>query len=74
MFEYLEGKKAQATKDSEVKIEIHRDMMKDNEAERLLKRAQMMLDRERLQLEATEKERTFTLLTNAFQASKYHTG
>ena len=50
MFEYLEGEKAQATKDSEVKMEIHRDMMKENKAGRLLKREQMMQDRERLQL------------------------
>ena len=74
MFEYLEGRKAQATKDAEVRMEIHRDMMRDNETERLIKREQLMLDRERLLLEVTEKERTFTLLTNAFQASKTHTG
>ena len=74
MFDYMEAKKVQASKDMEVRMEIHRDMMKDNETERALKHEQLILERERLQLEAVEKERMFSLLSNAFQHSKSRDG
>ena len=43
--DYLESKKSQGGKDLDVKLEIHRDLMKDNEAERSFRREQLELEK-----------------------------
>ena len=76
--EYLESKKAQEGKDLDVKLQIHRDLMKDNEAERAFRREQLDLERERLRVEEGDRiwrhakqqadsERMFLLLADAIK-------
>ena len=62
-----------------MKLEIHRDLMKDNEAERSFRREQHELEKERLRVEEADKirrhdkekgdsERMFALLTEAIKS------
>lgn len=76
--DYLESKKSQGGKDLDVKLEIHRDLMKDNEDERSFRREQLELEKERLRVEEADRnrryvkeqadsERMFSLLTEVIK-------
>ncbi|GAV06072.1 hypothetical protein RvY_16108 [Ramazzottius varieornatus] len=53
--EYLEGKKIQQLKELDMKMEMHRDTMLDNAAERSIRREFLEFDREKLRMEDADK-------------------
>ncbi|GAV08983.1 hypothetical protein RvY_18595 [Ramazzottius varieornatus] len=55
--EYLELKKAQQVKELEIKLEMHRETMLDNAAERSVRRELLEFDRDKLRMEDAEKAR-----------------
>ncbi|GAU87164.1 hypothetical protein RvY_00056 [Ramazzottius varieornatus] len=59
--EYLEGKKIQQLKELDMKIEMHRETMLDNAAERSIRREFLEFDREKLRMEDADKARRFEL-------------
>ncbi|GAU96532.1 hypothetical protein RvY_07963 [Ramazzottius varieornatus] len=59
--EYLEGKKIQQLKELDMKMEMHRETMLDNAAERSIRREFLEFDREKLRMEDADKARRFEL-------------
>ncbi|GAU94085.1 hypothetical protein RvY_05919 [Ramazzottius varieornatus] len=59
--EYLEGKKIQQLKELDTKMEMHRETMLDNAAERSIRREFLEFDREKLRMEDADKARRFEL-------------